>query len=107
MEDEIYYFNSMDEVINSKRYQTGSSDLLAFGKRFDGKYTTYKGLFRTRNGNYFFQTDYDTGNRYHLYTKPSKMKALSRNKALEEYWHLTNKIVPVEESFPGVEIEDA
>jgi hypothetical protein len=114
VKDEVSW-DHMDEVIAGKRYRTWSSNLISYktwvclGEY--GRKNCYKertGLYKTEKGNYFSQYEkYDDGRGASSLTVKSRIKALSRNKALELYWQCENQVVPLEEAFPGVEIEDA
>lgn len=110
-------FCQMDEVINGKWYQTSTATLTAFAISEDSKGRTLRGLFHTRNGNFFLPTEFYPSLQPTqfpvLYVGrlserfKGKMKVLSRNKALEEYWHLPHKVAPLAKAFPGVTIENA
>jgi len=100
-------WREIDEVVGGKHYRTKTADLLAFDADIDyDRKSTQKRftLFKTPKGNYFLVTE-----KFKCLDlrDEARVKPLSKNKALESFWRFSDKVVPLEEAFPGVEIEDA
>ena len=125
-EDEAPWYR-MDEVIGGKRYKTETSTLISYQGKVEVSnpypgavvppynetyyYGERTGLFKTQNGRYFTQYEVYEARDEKTWPSKSRMKALSKNKALELYWQHKRYpgvcVVSLEKSFPDVEIEDA
>jgi len=128
-------WHSMEEVIDAKLYRTNTATLLAHTEvdSYESGYPLIAhvdprtarrreifatgnraGIFRTPKGRYFLQVEVYKGNpklylddTRSLWPEECSIKPLSETQALDLYWKQDEKVVPLEEAFPNVQLEDA
>ena len=124
-----------EEVVDAKRYRTSTATLLACTE-VDSNESGYPlvahvdprtarrreifatgsraGIFRTPKGRYFLQMEVYKGNpklylddNRSLWPEECSIQPLSETQALDFYWKQSEKLVPIREAFPDIELEDA
>lgn len=128
-------WHSMEEVVEAKLYRTSTATLLAHtevdsyesgfplvahvdprtAKRREIFATGSRaGIFRTPHGRYFLQMEVYKGDPK-LYLDDSRsiwpdecsIKPLSETQAMDLYCKQAEKVIPLEEAFPDIQLEDA
>lgn len=95
----------METIINKKRYCTEGSIILAHDAYWDGHNYERKGrnqwLLKTKNGNYFLQTQTQ------WQEERDSITPLLLDEAIMKYEDLPEHEIEFEEAFPDVKIEEA
>ncbi len=95
----------LDQIIDSKRYQTEKARLIASDAHYSEIGTYWiktKFLLRTPKGNYFLQHQ-GNGSSPTSY----RIEPIDRDRAIQSYSKLPRKELDFPDAFPGVQIPDA
>lgn|GEM_PF-3137273 len=125
----------LEEVIDARRYRTGTAVLLAYTE-IDTYFNGFPlvafvdprdaktreifangkrvGVFRTPKGRYFLQAESFNGSPqlyaegdFRLIPSEHSIEALSQTRAIDLYSKQKQKVLSIEEAFPNIELEDA